>query len=233
MNIAVVDDEAHWRNIVKAEIEKIYNSKEICIDIFRDGKTYLKSEKQYEVSFIDIEMPDMDGFQVIERAKEVNNDGIYIILTTHTEMSRKGYLVNAFRYIDKSNMSEEIVEAINKVDVLLRRNDNIEINIVGEGKQKIRLKDIYYIEAEKHCTLIHTKFGSKKSNITMSEIENSICKDWFYRCHKSFIVNLDEISKCDGKIIYMKNGDDFDISRRKLAEFNKIYLSRKYECANG
>ena len=78
MNIAIVDDETHWRNIVKAEVEKIYNSKEICIDIFRDGITYLKSEKQYEVSFIDIEMPDMDGFQVIECAKEANNDGIYI-----------------------------------------------------------------------------------------------------------------------------------------------------------
>ena len=131
MKIAIVDDETHWRNIVKAEVEKIYNSKEICIDIFRDGITYLKSEKQYEVSFIDIEMPDMDGFQVIECAKEANNDGIYIILTTHTEMSRKGYLVNAFRYIDKSNMSKEIVEAINAAEVLLRRNDNIEINIVG------------------------------------------------------------------------------------------------------
>ncbi len=131
MNIAIVDDETHWRNIVKAEVEKIYNSKEICIDIFRDEITYLKSEKQYEVSFIDIEMPDMDGFQVIECAKEANNDGIYIILTTHTEMSRKGYLVNAFRYIDKSNMSKEIVEAINAAEVLLRRNDNIEINIVG------------------------------------------------------------------------------------------------------
>lgn len=131
MNIAIVDDETHWRNIVKAEVEKIYNSKEICIDIFRDGITYLKSEKKYEVSFIDIEMPDMDGFQVIECAKEANNDGIYIILTTHTEMSRKGYLVNAFRYIDKSNMSKEIVEAINAAEVLLRRNDNIEINIVG------------------------------------------------------------------------------------------------------
>ena len=67
----------------------------------------------------------------------------------------------------------------------------------------------------------------------MLEIENNICKGWFYRCHKSFIVNLDEISKCDGKIVYMKNGDDLDISRRKMPEFNKIYLNRKYECANG
>lgn len=233
MNIAIVDDEVHWRNIVKEEVEKIYNSKEICIDIFEDGKTYLKSKKQYAVSFIDIEMPYMDGFQVIERAKEVNSEGLYIILTTHTEMSRKGYLVNAFRYIDKAKMAEEIVEASNAADILLQRNEKLEINIVGEGKQVIRLKDIFYIEAEKHCTLFHTRYGNKKSNSTMSEIENNICKGWFYRCHKSFIVNLDEISKCDGKIVYMKNGDDLDISRRKMPEFNKIYLNRKYECANG
>ena len=135
MNIAIVDDEVHWRNVVKEELEKIYNSKEICIDIFEDGKTYLRSKKQYAVSFIDIEMPYMDGFQVIERAKEVNSEGVYIILTTHTEMSRKGYLVNAFRYIDKAKMAEEIVEASNAADILLQRNEKMEINIVGEGKQ--------------------------------------------------------------------------------------------------
>ena len=232
MDIAIVDDEIHWRNIVKAEVEKIYNNKEICIDIFENGKTYLKSKKQYAISFIDIEMPYMDGFQVIECAKEINNEGLYIILTTHTEMSRKGYLVNAFRYIDKANMADEIVEASKAADILLKRNEYIEINIVGEGNQIIRLKDILYIEAEKHCTLFHTRYGNKKSNSTMNEIENNICKGWFYRCHKSFIVNLDEIYKCDGKIIFMKNGDNLDIARRKRAEFNKIYLNRKYECAN-
>ena len=54
MNIAIVDDEVHWRNIVKAEVEKIYDSKDICIDIFENGKTYLMSKKQYAISFIDI-----------------------------------------------------------------------------------------------------------------------------------------------------------------------------------
>ena len=101
MNIAIVDDESHWRKCVREEIGKICNNKENCIDIYEDGKTYLQSKKQYDISFVDIEMPDMDGFQVIEHAKKGNSEGIYIILTTHTEMSRKGYLVNAFRYIDK------------------------------------------------------------------------------------------------------------------------------------
>ena len=233
MNIAIVDDESHWRKCVREEIGKICNNKENCIDIYEDGKTYLQSKKQYDISFVDIEMPDMDGFQVIERAKKGNSEGIYIILTTHTEMSRKGYLVNAFRYIDKANMSEEIAEAIKAADVLLRRNKIIEINIVGEGKHNIRLKDIYYIEAEKHCSIIHTRFGDKKSNMAMADIEDCICKEWFYRCHKSFIVNLDEILRCDGKIIYLKNGKDIDIAKRKLSEFNKIYLQRSYECANG
>ena len=232
MNIAIVDDEVHWRNLVKSEVEKLYDSKDVCIDIFENGKTYLMSKKQYAISFIDIEMPYMDGFQVIECAKEINNEGLYIILTTHTEMSRKGYMVNAFRYIDKATMADEIIEASKAADILLKRNENIEINIVGEGNQVIRLKDIFYIEADKHCTLFHTRYGNKKSNSTMSEIEKNICKRWFYRCHKSFIVNLDEISKYDGKIIYMKNGDDLDIARRKQSDFNKIYLNRKYECAN-
>lgn len=233
MNIAIVDDEIYWRECVKGELEKIYDKKENNIDIYKDGKTYLQSKKQYDISFVDIEMPDLDGFQVIQQAREINGEGIYIILTTHNELCNKGYFVNAFRYLDKAKMSDEITEAIKAADVLLRRNKVIEINIVGEGKQNIRLKDIYYIEAEKHCAIIHTSYGDKKSNMAMADIEDSICKEWFYRCHKSFIVNLDEILRCDGKIIYLKNGKDLDIAKRKLTEFNRIYLQRKYECANG
>lgn len=104
---------------------------------------------------------------------------------------------------------------------------------MGEGLQELLLKNIYYIEAQKHGILIHTTNGTKRCNCSMTEIENSLSGKWFYRCHNAFIVNLDEIETIKGTLLFIKNGEDIDISRRRVADFKKVYLKRQYECANG
>jgi len=115
MNIAIVDDDEIWRERIKAELLG-YNHDEMQIDLFASGEKYLCSQKQYDISFVDIEMSGIDGFETITKARNAKGDsGIYVILTTHTEMSRKGYFVNAFRYIDKVHL-EELKEAMDFID---------------------------------------------------------------------------------------------------------------------
>ena len=116
---------------------------------------------------------------------------------------------------------------------LLEKDKKITLNIVGEAQQEVALKNIYYFEAQRHGVLIYTTLGVKRCNDSMSEMEQKLDNKWFYRCHNSFIVNLDEIESLKGTVIYMKNGNDIDISRRKVSEFKKVFLKRQYECANG
>ena len=231
MKIAIVDDDIKWRERVRSEIVRYDVNKEMEIDFFTSGEMYLGSKERYDLSFVDIEMPGMDGFETIARAKETDADGIYIILTTHIEMSRKGYVVNAFRYIDKLQL-EEIKEAIDSAKTVLGRNKKIEVNVIGDGVRKITLKNIIYVETEKHYILVHTRQGTIKCSNTMKEIEDMLPDNWFCRCHNAYIVNLDEITHMDDRIVYLSNGSDIDISHRKMNQFRKIYLSRQYECAN-
>lgn len=233
MKIAIIDDEQYWRHSAEQIVSKYYANVEVNIDIYEEGEQYLKSKVKYDISFVDIEMPGVDGFTTIERARDYNPEGIFIILTTHTEMSRKGYLVNAFRYIDKIDLVDELIEAMRSAEILLGRNRKIEVNITDVGIRKLVLKDIIYIETEKHHILVHTNEKIIKCNNTMKEMEAILDASWFFRCHNSYIVNLDEISRVDKKIIYLKNGDNIDIAQRKVAEFNKAYLKRQYECGNG
>ncbi|MBQ4069237.1 MAG: response regulator transcription factor [Lachnospiraceae bacterium] len=232
MKIAIIDDDMKWREKAEKIICQYFNDDEIQIDVFQDGLQYLEKQTKYDVSFVDIEMPILDGFMTIERAREYNKDGIFIILTTHTEMSRKGYLVNAFRYIDKLRIVEEIRESLDSVEILLNRKEKILLNVIGEGKREICLKDIIYIETEKHWIIVHTNSKRIKCRDNMSDIEHILANRWFYRCHKSFIVNLDEIERIENYIIYLNNGDDVDIARRKVPAFKRAYLSRQYECGN-
>lgn len=234
MRISIVDDDRNWLERVKTEIQKYDKYKEFEIDVFESGESYLSSKKLYDLSFIDIEMPGIDGFETITKARKNNDEGVYVILTTHAEMSRRGYLVNAFRYIDKAHL-EELQETINSAILVLGRNEVITVNVINDGPRELVLKNIIYIETEKHYIVIHTKQDDIKCSNSMTEIENMLQGKWFCRCHNVYIVNLDEIDhfhERNERIVYLSNGDDIDISYRKLSQFRKLYLDRQYECAN-
>ena len=231
MKIAIVDDDSNWSERVKNEVQQYDRYKEFEIDIFESGQNYLDSTEKYDLSFIDIEMPGLDGFETITRASKSNDEGVYVILTTHAEMSRRGYLVNAFRYIDKAHL-EEVEEAIKSATIVLGRNQIIPVNVINAGPRELVLKNIIYIETEKHYIVIHTKQGPIKCSNNMTDLENMLPAGWFCRCHNVFIVNLDEITHLDDRIAYLSNGHNIDVSYRKMYQFRKLYLNRQYECAN-
>lgn len=231
MKIAIIDDSKNWRQKIKEEIFRYLDISDEDIDMYSGGEQYLESQKKYDISFVDIEMAGIDGFETISSARKYNPDGFYIILTTHEELSRKGYIVNAFRYIYKMKL-EELDEAISAIQVLQERNKTIEVSVIGGGIKELELKNIIFFETEKHYILVHTKQGVLKCNNNMRDIENMLPNQWFYRCHKTYIINLDEIKRIDRKIVYLNDGNDVDISRRKVNQFKEIYFNRQYKQLN-
>lgn len=232
MKIAIVDDKECWREKAQEIVKNYYAHTDVEIDIYENGENYLNSEKKYDISLIDIIMPIMEGFDVITLAKKKNPKGIYIIMTTKKESYRKGFLVNAYRYMDKDNIKEELWEALTSIDILMERNEKIELNIIGEGKREFILKNISFVETEKRSVIIHTRDGQKRCNNTMTDMEELLNRSFFFRCHNAYIVNLDEIERVDNYNIYMYGGEKIFVSARKMSDFNKAYLNRQYECAN-
>lgn len=231
MKIAIVDDEKHWQESISKELRGFNIGQNLDIDIYESGEQYLERDIQYDISFIDIDMPGMDGFDTIREARKKHSEQIYIILTSHAEMSRKGYIVNAFRYIDKSKM-EELEEAIESARILLRRDEKITIKVAEYETCEVTLRNIIYVETEKHYILIHLHKGQIKCINTMQEMEDMLPDKWFFRCHNSFIVNLDEIKRVNDSIIYLNGGHDIDVSKRRIRQFKRAYLNRQCECAN-
>ena len=231
MKIAIVDDEAYWRDLMRKEILRYDIDHDMEIDVYQSGEKYLESGVHYDLSFVDVEMPGTDGFETISKARRNNPEGIYAFLTTHVEMSRKGYMVNAFRYIDKTK-PEELEEAIHHARILLGRNRKIEVIAINDGPRKVVLKNIIYIETESYYINIHTRHGVIKCRNTMQDIEDMLPTDYFSRCHKAFIVNLDEVTHMDERIVYLSDGSNIEVSKRKKSQFKKDYLNRQFECAN-
>lgn len=225
MRIAVVDDDEYW---IKLTIDTIreYLSKEIfVIDEYIYGKDFLDKGIKYDIVVMDIQISGMDGLNIAYEYRKLNPSGIIIFLTAHLEFATKGYLVNAFRYIDKMKMHDQLREALESA---LRMLDNryIETNIVKLGKMRLEIRDILYIETEKRNILIHTRKNKYVSSNNITDMENMLLNYGFYRCHRSFIVNLDAIKSFDKINIFIIDGSIINLSQRRYLGLKKMYLNR-------
>lgn len=227
MKIAVIDDEQGWIEQIKQTIEKIHPFEDLEIDTYVSGNEFLDSQNTYHISFVDIEMPIMDGFDTIRQAREFDKSKYYIILTTNTEMSRKGYQVNAFRYIDKASMEEEMEEAFSAIGSVLECSDKIPLSVIHDQEIDFSLNEIIYFETCRHYTIVQTTKERINVKNRINEIDGMLIGKSFYRCHKSFIINLNHVQKFEERFAYMSNDEKVDIAKRKVCEFRKIYFKLK------
>ena len=234
MNIAIIDDEEEWLKKEKDNIKNFYNEKKIQIDTYFSGEELLKSDICYDLVFMDIELGEgkEDGFIILKKYQIKNKNVVLIIMTTHTEFSRKGYQVNAFRYIDKLCMKEELPEALNSVGERMDYNQFIEVPITGIGMQKILCNKIIYIETNNNTVFINTTTEKLLCQERLKDIVEKIENKGFYQVHRAYLVNLKWIDKFTEQNVYLKAGETVLMSRRRYQEFKRHYFQWKMKMAN-
>ncbi|MBQ3558877.1 MAG: response regulator transcription factor [Agathobacter sp.] len=231
MRIAIVDDQENWRVCVEELIKKHYGPKAPLIDQFDCGERFYNQGK-YDVVFMDIEMGEMDGFETVKRYKQNNSDALIVFLTTHVELSRRGYMVNAFRYIDKKFIVDEVEEALCAIDELPKKDHVVVFHVVNMAEMHIRAKDILFVETDKRNIIVHTIERDYISNRGIEEVEEELKNSGFFRCHKSYLVNLERVRKIDRVYAYFGNGTKAMISTRKYSEMKEKFFAYNSMIAN-
>lgn len=226
MKIAIVEDEAVWRDKIQTIIEKYCSDKNISFQInsYSSGKEFMKNP-DIDLLFLDIELAEgEDGFQIAEQLMHCGNKSKICFLTYHTEQARLGYKVNAFRYIDKRHL-EEIGEALDSFlktkiqDRIISCNDTAGIRI------KIDLNELLLVET----------YGRKLRYLMLdgrehfcegqiSEAARSLSQFGFFQIHRSYIVNLKYIEKVNSHEVTLCNGLKVIIGRAHSKEFKKEFF---------
>ena len=232
MRIAIIDDERQWVAYTKKFISNHYEGRVTEIDGYLSGLEFMKKLKQYDIVIMDLEMPDQDGFKTISEYKKIYKKSIILILTSHMELAQKGYIVNAFRYLNKANLSDELEAALISIDELKALDETVTLNILNAGKQNIIISDIIFFETEKRNLRVHTTHESFICTDTMEHVEKLLSSRGFFRSHKSFLVNLSMVRSYDKNDIIMINNENAMVSVRKHSEFNKVYLEWRYNHGN-
>ena len=226
MQIGIVEDEAVWRDKIQAAIEKYCRDKNIVfkMHVYSNGRDFLKNADD-DLLFLDIELAEgEDGFAIAEKLMNCGSQCKICFLTSHTEMARLGYRVNAFRYIDKKHL-EEIDEAL---DFFLktRIQDRVVYCHGTDGIQiKINLNELLLVETSGRKLRYLMLDGSEHfCEGRISEATQSLSQFGFFHIQRSYIVNLKYINEVNSREVTLCNGIKVVIGRAHGQEFKKEFF---------
>jgi two-component system LytT family response regulator len=241
----LVDDEIHCLETLTWQLEKFCPEIEIVgvCDNAENALTILNKE-EIELAFLDIEMPHMNGFELLQRLKKIPFE---IIFTTAYDMfAVKAFKFSALDYLLKPIDKDELVQAVQKVKE--KKNQSIlpeQLNILFQNlnnhkqrSQKIALptmnglefviaEDIIHCQSEGNYTHIFLKDDFKFLICrTLKETEELLSGHNFFRVHHSHSINLNHIKKYvkgDGGYVIMSNNSSINVSRSRKEELLRIF----------
>ncbi len=247
MNTIIIDDEPHCRNVLVRIIEK-YCPQIKIVDECKDGVEGMRSIEKHrpDLIFLDIEMPQMNGFQMLESIQVEHLNCAIIFTTAYDKFAIKAFKFSAFDYLLKPIDEHELVAAITRLQILntnrseqlqsLYQNyqkgkfEKVTISTLN-GVQFLDFDDIILIEADSNYSRFYLKDNKLVvASKTLAYFDEILSEKGFFRSHKQFIVNLKHIKEYksgDWNVIIMSNQLQAKLARTKREEFLHLFSSRR------
>ncbi len=224
IDIAIIEDCDEWAKKIGKMVQRSLQKENAKIEIYASAEEFLNAHKKYQIIFMDIYLKNMNGLEAAEKYKQLFSNCVIMIITSSKEFYKEGYKIEAFRYIEKNNLKEDLKEGLEHALIRLERYKTMDIDVPEMGKVRLIYHDIIYIESIKRKVIFHTANGNYTTDKKISELAEMLKEYGFYRNDKSFLVNLDWIDKTIfekiGNIrkIMLKNGENIPLALKKKKE---------------
>lgn len=228
--IAVCDNEefalVQVAEVVKKEFAKIGVNAEI--NTFNEPESLLESNRTgcYDVIFLDIDMPDINGIEAARIIKKLNPKTLVIFVTGKDELVYKSFEVHPFGFIRKSKLREEISGIVADIKTELSRKDyRLSFKIEGIC-YRLYADEIACIESKGNYIIIKTTDGANykyKDSINKKEIELS--EYGFVRTHERYLVNLKYIFKINRNSVTVIQNYEIPVSRNRMNILKENFLN--------
>ena len=225
---AIVDD---YKKDYDKLVEALKNyskefGEEFSYEYFDNGLAFLENYKPYyDIIFMDIEMPHIDGIEISAKIREIDTKVCIIIVSNSAQYAVKGYSVDAYGYIVKPitalNFNAVIKKAIEKIK---KDNSDFLILTIQGDYRKILMRDIKYIEVMNHDLFFHSEQGVFKKRDVLRNYEDKLEKHGFSKCDKSFLINLNYVDDIiENEVIV--GSENIKISRTRKKQFVEDYVN--------
>lgn len=238
----IIDDEKHCIITLNHILSQIKDLEIVATTQNSTEAKQLIEKFNVDIVFLDIEMPEMNGFDVINQFENVNFKVIFT--TAYDQYALKALRLNALDYLLKPIDLDDVQIAIQKFrnhDLLISKEQVLNLKMFNDGKMQdtiaissqeglnfVKIEDIMYLEASSNYTYIvmnnNAKHLASKTMQTFEEVldQNST----FFKCHKSYIINLKFIKQYirgEGGELIMTDGKNIPLSRARKQDFLNLF----------
>ncbi|HUZ61690.1 MAG TPA: LytTR family DNA-binding domain-containing protein [Hanamia sp.] len=239
----IIDDEFQSRNFLFNLLQQYFPEIAILgkVSSIKEGLEGI-IEYQPDIVLLDIQLQEGTGFDLLSRLPKI--DFALIFVTAYDQYAIKAFRFNAIDYLMKPIVTEEFIEAVNKVKQRIsssktdskklvdqlyldiqnpkKIHDKIAISTL-DGFIIVPVNEIIYCHANSNYTRFHLIDNkSILSSYTLKQYDEMLTSQSFFRAHRSYLINLAHVKfykKGEGGEIVMSNGDEIELSRTHKAEF--------------
>lgn len=229
LRVAVADDLTQDRIQITEETNAILDHANIShsIDCYEDGKALLdaiRGGKKYSLLLLDVLMDEMDGMALAAELRKEGNSTAIIFISVSQEMARRGYKVDAARYLVKPLDHEELKEAL--LHCYEKWQDKKEILLpTFKGQHRTSFMDIQFVEAFERGTRFILSDETVETKLKFNEVEAMLPRSSFIQCHRAYIVNLAQTRRISQYEFRMKSGAVVPISRLRYNEISREFMN--------
>lgn len=223
IRIAIVEDETKASDLLKSYILQYGRETGMTFAItqFSDAVGLLERySPDYDIVFMDIQMPYLNGMEAAYRLRTVDQKVILIFTTSLAQYAVKGYDVDALSYLVKPFSYFEFSMKLAKA---VKRVPNIESNYftlhTKAGIIRLSETEIRYVEIRGHKTDYHAIAGTYSHYSTLKIVEEKLSKELFARCNNCYLVNLFYVKRIEDSKCILDDGTELAISHPKKQKF--------------
>lgn len=224
MVVGICDDEETVREDVRQKVLGILAGAEILC--FSSGEELLECPADFDVLFLDIQMPGRNGMDVARDFRRDHKQCILIFVTGVEEYVFQAFDVGAFHYLVKPFSEDKFAQILERaVETKRQRREEEDRAIVvsaGGSHRRVLFRDIVYAEVFNRKVVIHTQTDSIEYYGKLRDLERE-AGEGFFRTHRGYLVNLLHVTRYDVSNVYMGEAVAL-LSKANYPDFVKALL---------
>lgn len=219
MRAAIVDTDLEFCRQFKSIQNSLWEKMEIKlqIDIYESAEKLLCAYIFYDVYFITIELPGMNGFELMGKLRRRHEEAEYVFVSDDDSLMQEAFFLRPYAFIRKKNLVKDSKCVLFHLKKSLEKKKGIVMLYSGKKEWRINPIEIIYCSSEEHYVYLYYKDEKKQREMLrmkLDELEEHLEGFDFMRIHRNFLVNLDYVSGMEGKLLYLKDKKALPISRR-------------------
>ena len=233
IKIAILDDDKTALMISTSAVEAFLKEKNVEYKLFSFSNplNFLASakEEKFDLSFLDIDMPEMNGLNVANELSGIANNGQIIFLSQREDLVFDCLKFHPFGFIRKSKLIDDFSLMMNQYFQTISNVESDETKIEFIDKTKtvsFKIKEIVYIEGDRNYQTVVLKDKTKQSiRVPLGSLEEKLKAHGFIRIHKGYLLNYLYIRSIEGEEIYLTTGASLPMAKKRKDEIMKQYLA--------